>query len=245
MARPTGLPLAAPTPLALRGGRGGAALAPTTAKGSWWRWVRRLVLGVLLLLGLGYVLGRTVEPVRQRLERIPLAGEPLFGEGVWPILWNRPPQATEEEAPPAPVPALSGASLFETPTVPGLTPMENDLATRLAEVTLREAAVGEREALLQAQEEMIAEQLRKSDQLMAETLALKARLEGQLKGEQDRVAVVKAMKSSAATQLFGAMSDEEAVAMLKYLTPEEAAKILSGMEAERSLRILRLLTGRG
>ena len=219
-----------PQPTGLGGGMRGPGLAPLPPKKEGRsRWVFWLVLLPLLLLGLTYLAGRTVEPVRQRLVEIPLAGRLLFGEPVWPILWNKP-----AAQPVATTPAPTAQSPGATPVVDKLA---EEAAKRLAEADLkeqeikrREEAVASKEATLKAEEARLAA----ANQEVAD---LQVQLQGQLRMEQDRVEIVRAMSRTAQVQFFTTLTDAEAVTILKYMTTDEVAKILGSMDPYRAGRL--------
>jgi flagellar motility protein MotE (MotC chaperone) len=221
------------------GGPSMPGLTPLSSKqggtSRWWLW---LLLLPLLLLGLTYVLGRTVEPMRARLEQIPLAGKLLFGDPVWQVLWNKPPQAAPAKAQETAAPGAVTPS--DKPA--GLSDLEAEVAARMAAVEQRENEVARREATVKAAEPAVAAKQKQLDQDLAATTALKEQLQGQLRTELDRVAVIRSMKSSAITQMFTAMTDDEVITVLKYMTADEVAKLLGGLDPYRSARLLHRLT---
>jgi flagellar motility protein MotE (MotC chaperone) len=196
------------------------------------RWFRRLLLVAVLLLGFTYVLGRTVEPLRLRLVGVPVAGKLLFAAPVWPVLWNKPVSAQIPASRPTDKPVAGTA---------GVAALDAQVAKRLADVEQRENDVARREAALKLAESAAADQQHALDQGQAEAASLKAQLKGQLQTEQDRVEVIRSMKSAAVVQLFGVMSDDEVIAVLKYMRADEVGKILSGLDQMRSARLLRLM----
>jgi flagellar motility protein MotE (MotC chaperone) len=229
-------PLAGPAGGGLRG-PGLSPLPPQRKRSG--RWLFWLVLIPLLLLGLTYLLGRTVEPVRVRLAKVPLAGNLLFGDKVWPILWNKP-------ATPAKTPTPSASQ--GAPTTPTTTPGPSAAQTaaqqlldqaqaRLAAAEAKENDLKKREADLKAQADQLKTQTDKLAKAQADVEGLKVQLQGQLRTEQDRVEIVRAMRSSAQVQFFSALTDDEAVAVLKYMSADEVSKILAGMDSYRAARI--------
>lgn len=227
-------------PAASRGGLRGPALSPLPARPSRsGRWIGWLLLTPLLLLGLTWLLGRSVEQVRVRLAVIPLAGKLLFSEPVWPILWNKQPD------PPAAAPSTGAPVAGETPgtALPAdYANLNNEIAARLAAVESREAVVREKEDALQEQEKAMAEYQSQMAKSAAEAEGLRIQLQGQLRTELDRVAVIRGMKTSAQVQLFAAMTDDEVLAVLKHMEADEVGKILASMDSWRSARILHRLT---
>lgn len=228
-----GRPAGGPAP----GGLKGTGLAPLPPRerriGRWLLW---LVVLPLLLLGLTYVVGRSVKPIGERLATLPAVGG-LFDKPVWPILWNKPPASGYQPNPQTP--AGSEAPGTGKADYSGL---EAELAARIAAVELREQNATQRETQLKAAEEQMAADQTKLTQSLAEADGLKVRLEGQLRTELDRVAVIRSMKSTAQAQLMNAMTDAEIIAVLKHMTGEEAGKILGTMDSYRAARILHALT---
>lgn len=223
------------------GGLRGPALSPLPPQPSRsGRWVLWLILVPLLLLGLTWLLGRTVKPVQQRLAQVPLAGKLLFGEPVWPILWNKPAEPPAGSAPSTDAPASPGTGGTSLPA--DYANLNAEIAARLAAVEAREAAVREKEAALKEQEKAMTDYQSRLAKSTAEAEGLKLQLQGQLRTELDRVAVVRAMKTNAQVQLFGAMTDDEVVTVLKYMEPDEVGKILGSMDSWRSARILHRLS---
>lgn len=232
-------------------------MAPLPAKGKRrGRWLFWLLILPLMLLGLTYGLGRSVEQIRVRLLSIPLAGKLLFSDPVWPILWNKKtaPAPAQGTGAGGAVPSESAGGSVGV-NAPELTRVEAEAAARLAAAEVKEndlrrleADLKARESALQAkqfelasqQARLTAQETRLADQLK-QTEALRKQLEGELKSEQDRVEVIRAMRSSAVQQLFSAMTDEEVIRVLKYMTAEEVARYLSGFESFRSARILHSL----
>jgi flagellar motility protein MotE (MotC chaperone) len=194
------------------------------------RWLRGLVIVAVLLLGLTYVFGRTVEPLRLRLVGVPVAGKLLFAGPVWPVLWNKPVSAQVPTSRPADKSAAGNA---------GVAALDAEVAKRLADVEQRETDVARREAALKLAEPAAADQQRALDLGQAEAASLTVQLKGQLQTELDRVEVVRSMKSAAVVQLFGVMTDDEVIAVLKYMRADEVGKILSGLDQTRSARLLR------
>lgn len=236
------------------GGLRGPGLAPLPNRpgksGKWWVW---LLVAPLLLAGLTYLLGRTVDSFRQRLVKIPLAGPLLFRDPVWPILWNKPPagQNTAQSAggssgraQPAGTGTGTGAGTQQgaSSQAGALSDLEAAAAARIASAELREKALAEKEAELKAREQKIAEMEAQTASLLKQTEELKKQLEGQLRTEQARVEVFRAMKSSAQLQMMTAMTDDEVITIFKYLEPDEVGKIVAGMDPYRAARILHLLT---
>lgn len=212
------------------------------------RWLLWSFLTLLLLLGTTYGLGRMVEPIRLRLQPLPLVGSLLFSDPVWPVLWNKgtpaaQPVASESTAPPAA--SQQEASPAETAAAQELKRLEAEAAARIAAAEMKEADVARRESDLAAREQAlkereasIADQESKLGEEMKRTESLRVQLEGELRSEQDRVEVVRAMKSSAVLAMFGTMTDAEILQVLKYMEPAEVAKLLAGMDPYRSTRIL-------
>lgn len=232
---------------------GRPGMAPLPAKPERRRsWIFWFLVMPLLLLGLTYVLGRAVEPIRARLAMVPLAGPLLFGDPVWPILWNKHPDGAQTTtAPPAETAGgttdtASGAQ--PAPGAPQFSQAEADLAARLAaaeieendlrrrenDLQARESAVKAREARLAGQEAALSQELKRAEEL-------RKQLEGQIRSDQGRVEVVRAMKSSAIKQMFDAMTDHEIIRILMYMSADEVAKHLSGMDQYRSARLLQSL----
>lgn len=212
------------------------------------RWLLRTFLTLLLLFGTTYVLGRMVEPIRLRLQPLPLVGALLFSDPVWPVLWNKgtpadQPVAADAKSPPAasqpePAPAESAAAQE-------LKRLEAEAATRIAAAEMKEADVARRESELAAREQAlkdreasIADQESKLGEELKRTENLRTQLEGQLRSEQDRAEVIRSMKSSAVLLMFGTMTDAEIIQVLKYMEASEVAKLLAGMDPYRSTRIL-------
>lgn len=253
MTTPAKTPLGGARPLSAvpGGGARGPALAPLPPKqggaGRWWRW---LVLVPLLLIGVTYLLGRTVDPVRLKLVEIPLAGKLLFSNPVWPILWNKPITPEEQTGPNDDASAGTGTKTPGTQIGSGAqSDLNAEIAARLAAVELKEKEIRDREQAVRAHEgELRAQETRvreKEAQLTVElqvTQALKAQLEGQLRAEQDRVEVIRKMSRTAQVQLFNAMTDDEILRVLHYMEAEEIGKIFGSMDPYRAARLMHQLT---
>jgi flagellar motility protein MotE (MotC chaperone) len=226
-------PLAGPAGGGLRG-PGLSPLPPQRKRSG--RWLLWLLLIPLLLLGLTYLLGRTVEPVRARLAQVPLAGNLLFGDKVWPILWNKPsaPAKTANPAPASTTPATTAQPSAGQTAVQTLL---DQAQARLAAAEAKENELKQREANLKTQEAQLKAQTDKLAQTQADVEGLKVQLQGQLRTEQDRVEIVRAMRSSAQVQFFGALTDDEAVAVLKYMTADEISKLLGSLDPYRAARL--------
>lgn len=251
MSKPSQTPLMGGRPLAgqLGGGlRSGPALSPLAPKGKrGGRWLLWLLLIPLLLLGLTYVVGKTVEPVRKQLAAIPLAG-PLLFEKVWPILWNKPetpePPAGEKaggQSPAAGTTAPPAAGSKQTAEDSALSKLMAEAAARLALAEAEEARLKQLEADLKVREEAIKVRQAQLDKAVAETTALKVQLEGQLRSELDKVEFVRNMSRTQQAAFFEALTDAEVVRILKYMTAEEIGKILGGMNSYRAARIFDLM----
>lgn len=228
------------------GGLRGPALSPLPPKGKRsGRWLLWLVLIPLLLLGLTYLLGRTVEPIRARLAQVPVAGKLLFGDPVWPILWNKPAtpaKATDTAKQTTTTPAGQGtatgtAGQTADPSQTAAKQLLTEAETRLAAAEAKETELKKREADLKTQETELKNQTVKLAQLTADTEALKTQLQGQLRTEQDRVEIVRSMRAGSQAQFFSALTDDEAIAILKYMSAEEISRILAGMDSFRAARI--------
>lgn len=228
------------------GGLRGSALSPLPPKGKRsGRWLLWLILIPLLLLGLTYLLGRTVEPIRARVADMPVAGKLLFADPVWPILWNKPatpakPADTAKQATTAPAGQGAATATSGQATDPSQTAAKlllDQAQARLAAAEAKETELKKREADLKAQETQLKDQTVKLAQLTADTEALRTQLQGQLRTEQDRVEIVRAMRAGSQAQFFSALTDDEAVAILKYMTAEEISRILAGMDSFRAARI--------
>ncbi|HYF95576.1 MAG TPA: hypothetical protein VD969_25465 [Symbiobacteriaceae bacterium] len=217
--------------------RGGPALSPLPPKGKrGGRWLLWLILVPLLLLGLTYVLGRTVEPIRAKLEQIPLAGPLLFRAKVWPILWNKPP-AKPADQPPAGAPATPATGSQPTAAPPVDSELLDEAAARLAAAESKEAELKRKEADLKAREAAISDMEAKLNKAVADTEALELQLEGQLRSEQDKVEIVRSMTRTQQAAFFDSLTDEEAVRILKYMDAAEIGPILGSMNPYRSGRI--------
>lgn len=221
--------------------RGGPSLTPLPPKGKGsGRWLLWLVLIPLLLLGLTYLLGRTVEPIRAKLEQIPVAGPLFFKAKVWPILWNKPAQKAPEtpaaEAKPTPTPT-------PTPSEPksasnaALESKLDEAAARLAAAETKEAELKRKESELKARETALKDLEAKLNRAVAESEALKVQLQGQLRTEQDKVEIVRSMNRSQQAAFFEGLTDDEVVRILKYMDAEEIGKVLGGMNPYRAARI--------
>jgi flagellar motility protein MotE (MotC chaperone) len=171
---------------------------------------------------------------------VPLAGNLLFGDKVWPILWNKS-STPAKPATQAPAPASqSNAPSATTQPSPSQTAAQSLLdqaQARLAAAEAKENELKQRETALKTQEAQLKAQTDKLAQTQADVEGLKVQLQGQLRTEQDRVEIVRSMRSSAQVQFFGALTDDEAVAVLKYMTADEISKILAGMDPYRSARL--------
>lgn len=212
------------------------------------RWLLWTVLTTMLLLGLTYALGRMVEPIRFRLQPLPVVGSLLFSDPVWPVLWNKgapaaQPAASESKSPPAA--ATAESSPAESAAAQELKRLESEAAVRItaaemkeAEVARRQSDLAAREEALKAREATIADQESKLGAELKRTETLRAQLEGELRSEQDRVEVIRSMKSSAVLAMFGIMTDPEIIQVLKHMEAAEVAKLLAGMDPYRSTRIL-------
>lgn|GEM_PF-5239918 len=243
--------LASVRPLAAPGGGGlrGPNLAPLPPKqeGRVRRWLFWFILALVGLAGLTYLLGRTVEPVRLRLAKVPVVGQRLFAAPVWPILWNRPqikPAEKPASTPPgaatgtAAQPGAAQGSTSTPPTRPEYKSLEESLAARLAAAEAKEMQLKEREAAIRALESELVKQQERLNTALKETEALRVQLAGQLKTELDRVEIIRAMPRSQQTAQFSALTDDEAVTILKYMSTSEVGKILATMDPYRSARIL-------
>lgn len=248
MGTPTQSPLPGSRPLTTIAGGGlrNPALSPLPPRGPkpGRRWAVWLVLIPVLLLGLVYVLGRTVDAVRLRLMDIPLAGKLLFGDPVWPILWNKSEAQTPGAAPETPS-DKPGAQPAPAPVPQPLADLEAQIAARLAAVEVREkelrqqeAALKEREDALRAKEADVAQQEVRLSQSIKANDQLTLELEGQIRSEKAQVEVLRSMRSSARAQAFAAMDDAEAIRYLKHMDAEEVADVLATMDPYRQVRIL-------
>jgi flagellar motility protein MotE (MotC chaperone) len=233
-------PGGARTPL---GGGRGPALAPAPSKGQkpkrrGWLWA---LLLPLLLLGLTYLSGRMVEPIRAVLAKVPVAGPALFAKPVWPILWNKP--ATPEAAAPTP---QTGVTPGTTPSTPptadtGLQRQIDEAAARLVAAEAKETDLADREAAVQLLQEALAKEQADLAAKLAAAEALTQKLQGQLRSEQDRVEIVREMSRTSQTQFFGALTDDEALAILKYMAADEVADILGKLDPFRAARLFQRL----
>ncbi|HWI62229.1 MAG TPA: hypothetical protein VNT75_10360 [Symbiobacteriaceae bacterium] len=236
MSKPTQTPLLGGRPLGGQPGGGlrGPALSPLPPKGKrggrWWLW---LILIPLLLLGLTYVTGRMVEPIRAKLEQIPVAGPLLFGGDVWPILWNKPVETPADKA--TSVPTATPTAPTQTPTVDSK--LLDEAAARLAAAETKEAELKRKEADLKAREKTLQELEAKLSTSVAASEALRVQLQGQLRTEQDKVEFVRNMSRTQQAAFFEALTDDEAIRILKYMSAEEIGKILGGMNSYRAARI--------
>lgn len=204
-------------------------------------WLKWVILLPLLLLGLTYLLGRTVEPIRARLAPIPLAGRLLFGKPVWPVLWNKPAEPAAAGGAPAP------ANIQGTPAAPpaNFSKLEAEIAARLAAVEVRETELkrrdedlAAREAAVKARDAQVAQQELQLGQAVRQAEELRRQLEGQLRADLSRVETIRAMKSGAVGGLFGAMTDQEVLRVLMYMDADEVGKHLSAMDSYRAARLL-------
>lgn len=210
----------------------------------WWLW---LILLPLLLLGVTYLLGRTVEQVRVRLEPVPLVGKLLFKAPVWPVLWNKAPEASKVEEPAGQAGSKAPADSAKPPAA-DVSALEAEVAARLAalevkenEIKKREAGAAAREQALKTREQSIATQEKTLGAEIKALEELRKQLEGQRRSDLDRVEVVRNMKSAAVLQLFAAMTDDEVLRVLMYMDASEVGKHLSGMDPYRSARLLTAL----
>lgn len=219
-----------------------APLAPGARTGRSRAWLMWLLLVLLVLAGVTYLLGRTVEPVRERLEALPAIGKPLFGQPVWPVLWNKPaaPAGAEKSttskgsgAPAQPVPATGSNSAAAAE----LQELSDEAAARLAAAEAKENDLKQREADLKAREQDAARLQAELSQSLKQAEDLKKQLEAQLRTEQDRVEVFRAMGRTAQTQFLTAVTDDEVLAMLKYMTADEVGKVLERMDPYRAARL--------
>lgn len=249
MSKPSQSPLVGGRPLAgqLGGGlRGGPALSPLAPKGKrGGRWLLWLLLIPLLLLGLTYVVGKTVRPVQERLEAIPLAG-PLLFDDVWPILWNKPATPADDtpaaesnggQNPAGGTAAQPNTGGQQSAEETALSKLMDEAAARLALAEAEEARLKQKEAELKAREETVKGLQAQLDKSVTETEALKVQLQGQLRSEMDKVEFVRNMSRTQQAAFFEALTDAEVVRILKYMTAEEIGKILGSMNAYRAARI--------
>lgn len=211
------------------------------------RWLLWLVVLPALLLAVTWLLGRTVDQIRVRLAPVPVVGKALFGEPVWPVLWNKNPGAAPTEDPAktgAPAPAgdtvkepPADVSLIEAEAAARLAAAEvkeNELERRQADLAAREKALRTREESIAAQEKTLGAELKVAE-------GLRKQLEGQRRSDLDRVEVIRHMKSAAVQQLFLAMTDDEVLRVLMYMDAAEVGKYLSAMDSYRSARLLQAL----
>jgi flagellar motility protein MotE (MotC chaperone) len=214
--------------------------APGKGKSSrrrWWLWV---LLLPLLLLGLTYLTGRMVEPVRAVLAKVPAVGQPLFGKPVWAVLWNKP--ATPKTAT-AERPKTDAAQAGEkAPANSAVQDQMDAAAARIAAADVKETDLKTREAALKAGQEELAKQQAKLAAQQAEVAGLKQQLAGQLRTEKDRVEIVRAMSRTAQASFFGALTDDETLAILKYMTADEVAAILGKLDPYRAARLFERLS---
>lgn len=220
------------------GGTPGLGVKPRSFK--WFRW---LIVFPLLLLGFIYLLGRMVEPIRMRLESIPVVGSPLFGQPVLPILWNPKPDTTNGNQ-------VATEPTGSTPTAPSaeavaLAKLEADVTARLTAaeriesgITRREQDLEHREAAIQSRESSIREQEVRLADVIQETEQRSRELQGQITSDLERVEVIRNMKSSAVVQLFSVLTDEEVLRLLQHMDSVEVARHLSGMDSFRTARLL-------
>ena len=225
------------------GGNRGPSLAPAPAKGKgsgprrrWWLWV---LLLPLLLLGLIFLTGRMVEPVRAALAKVPVVGQPLFGKPVWPVLWNKP--ATPETAAAGQTKTDAAQADEKAPAKSAVQDQMDAAAAQLAAADVKEKDLKTREAALKAGQEELAKQQAKLAAQHAEVEGLKQQLSGQLRTEKDRVEIVRAMSRTAQASFFGALTDEETLAILKYMTADEVAAILGKLDPYRAARLFERL----
>ncbi len=152
------------------------------------------------------------------------------GVGVALARAEEPPDTAAAVAPAACVPP---AALAEA------------LSLREDRLTLREAALNDRQAALALADQAITERLAKLEAMEAklrETLAL---ADGAAEADIERLtAVYQAMKPKDAAALFEAMSPEFAAGFLGRMAPESAAAILSGMSAEAAYGVSVIVAGR-
>lgn len=239
------LPVASPKKPATAkvGASGKAALPPMPGQKRRRRgWIKWAIILPLVLLGSTYLLGRVLEPARIRLAKVPLVGASLFSRPVWPILWNKSAQTVDKTASEQQTGVFTATELAAAAELSRLEAQaadrlaqaemkENDLVRREGDLAAREEALKRREAGIADQEVTLGKSIKEAD-------SLKTTLEGQLRSEQDRVEIVRALKSSAALSMFAAMTDTEVLRILMYMDATEVAKLLSGMEAERATRLL-------
>ena len=243
MSKPSQSPLMGGRPLGGQPGgglRGGPALSPLPPKGKrGGRWLLWLVLVPLLLIGLTYLLGRTVEPMRAKLEQIPLAGPLLFKAKVWPILWNKPATkpASDVTKPSAGTATTSPAAPATSGTSTAIDSKLDEAAARLAAAETKEAALKRQDADLKARENALKEQEARLSKAIIETEALKVQLQGQLRTEQDKVEIVRGMSRSQQAAFFESLTDDEVIRILKYMSAEEIGKIVGGMNPYRAGRL--------
>ncbi len=210
------------------------------------RWLLWAIAIPLLLLGLTYLLGRLVEPVRARLEPLPVVGNLLFKDPVWQVLWNKPAAAPDEGKTPVsstdkntpgtttPSADVSALEAQAAARLAAAEVKENELKQKEADLAAREKALKTREQSVMAQEKTLGAEIKAAEDL-------RKLLEGQRRTELDRVEVVRNMKSSAQQQLFAALTDEELLRILMYMDATEVAKHLSTMDPYRSARLLQAL----
>ncbi|HWI62413.1 MAG TPA: hypothetical protein VNT75_11280 [Symbiobacteriaceae bacterium] len=244
MSKPSQTPLMGGRPLGGQPGgglRGGPALSPLPPKGKrGGRWLLWLVLVPLMLIGLTYLLGRTVEPMRAKLEQIPGAGSLLFKAKVWPILWNKPVTKPAADAAKPPANATGNTQPAAPATGGASTALDSKLdeaAARLAAAETKEAALKRLDADLKARENALKEQEVRLNKAVIETEALKVQLQGQLRTEQDKVEIVRGMSRSQQAAFFESLTDDEVIRVLKYMSAEEIGKIIGGMNPYRAGRL--------
>lgn len=202
-----------------------AAPLPTGApkKRSAWPIV---LITFLLLLGATYGVGRFVEPVRIRFEKIPTIG---------PLLFTKP------------VPDLEGDGAdVEAPAEPERDPVQQALQSldrREAELTVQASDLTQREEALAAREAALEELELALEQREEAVDELRLELRGMIEDDKARAAILGNMKPAQVASMFSAMDDHEILRLLQHLEPDVNAKILAAIDPNRAARLMLKLGG--
>lgn len=119
------------------------------------------------------------------------------------------------------------------------------LSLREDRLTVREAALNDRQAAVALADEAITGRLAALEAMEAKLRDTLALADGAAEADIERLtAVYQAMKPKDAAALFEAMSAEFAAGFLGRMTPDSAAAIMSGMSAEAAYGVSVIVAGR-
>lgn len=204
--------------------------APSTAKrrrgAAFGRWLQRISLGLIALATVLYITGRTWEPARGLLVRVPGVGAAVFSDPVLQLpSWLKPAAKSTAEAPAPTAPVQTGTA--------DLSGLSAELSAKQAEIAQAQRALDQKGAEQEALDQRLTERL---EEVEARENQLK-RLEANL----SQLEIIRAMKPAAVTALFGTFTDDEALALLRYMENEEVASILGNLDSAKAATLFRKL----